>query len=179
MANANSEQPKHKCVYCTEFVSSAIYSEHMKSCIEKSKSPQNPMEKDKKNAKRKSKIINPKTSQGQNLASFNPDSNSVGDQKRNSQNLQVQKNPHSPMIGKDKKSNLKVFPCVLSQECHEKFQTTDEVEKHGTKSHKDLGIGNKDINELLLGDFKSESDRLKTYAGNYLFLNSKVKQNEF
>ena len=165
------------------------------------------------------KLIIPKVSKDQNLASPNPDSN-VAVQKRNTQDLEVpknrqnlmkkvknigkrtslivpkvskdknlaipiipkvtkdqnltstkpdipvQKNPQSPMIGKEKR-NLKVFSCVVSQECQEKFETIDEVEQHGEKSHQDLEIPTKDINELLLGDFKSETDRLKTYAGNY------------
>ena len=97
--------------------------------------------------------IIPKVTKDQNLASTKPD-------------IPVQKNTQSPMIGKEKR-NLKVFSCVVSQECQEKFETVDEVEQHGEKSHQDLEIPTKDINELLLGDFKSETDRLKTYAGNY------------
>ena len=97
--------------------------------------------------------IIPKVTKDQNLASTKPD-------------IPVQKNTQSPMIGKEKR-NLKVFSCVVSQECQEKFETIDEVEQHGEKSHQDLEIPTKDINELLLGDFKSETDRLKTYAGNY------------
>ena len=132
-----------------------------------SKNQQNPTEKDENNPKKRKsliipKVIIPKVSKDQILASTKLD-NGIVDQKRNSQNLQkVQKNPQ---IGKEKSTNLEVFPCVLSQECHEKFQTAEQVENHGIKSHKDLGIGKKDINELLLGDYKSESDRLKTYAG--------------
>ena len=61
------------------------------------------------------------------------------------------------------------FSCVLSYQCHQKFQTTHDVENHGQKFHKSLGICKKDINELLLADFlKSESKRLKTFTGIYI-----------
>ena len=46
--NPPKQQPKHKCVYCNDFVSSEIYSEHMKSCIEKSNSKPPPIVKKEK-----------------------------------------------------------------------------------------------------------------------------------
>ena len=58
------------------------------------------------------------------------------------------------------------FSCVLSYQCRQRFQTTLDVENHGVKFHKSLGICKKDINEILLADFlKSESKRLKTFSG--------------
>ena len=63
------------------------------------------------------------------------------------------------------------FSCVLSYQCRQRFRTTLDVENHGVKFHKSLGICKKDINEILLADFlKSESKRLKTFTGNVLLL---------
>ena len=56
------------------------------------------------------------------------------------------------------------FSCVINKECPQTFNTDYELEDHVEKDHKDAKLTKEDVNELHLGQYKSESDRLKTYV---------------
>ena len=63
------------------------------------------------------------------------------------------------------------FPCVVSKDCKEKFQTDKELENHVLKHHSNNNFKKEDVNELLLAQFKSETDRLKTFQNRWPNLN--------
>ena len=97
----------------------------------------------------------------------------------NSQELKLHlKSKHSELLEKDRqkaKSKSKSdkirpppvvnkFSCVTNKECPQTFNTDYELEDHVIKDHKDAKLSKEDVNELHLGQYKSESDRLKTYV---------------
>ena len=59
------------------------------------------------------------------------------------------------------------FSCVVSRTCEEKFETDKEVENHAIEDHTDLSINKEDVNEFLLAQYKSESDRLMTFKSGW------------
>ena len=56
------------------------------------------------------------------------------------------------------------FSCVINKQCPQTFRTDYELEDHVIRDHKDAKLTKQDVNELHLGQYKSESDRLKTYV---------------
>ena len=56
------------------------------------------------------------------------------------------------------------FSCVINKQCPQTFNTDYELEDHVIRDHKDAKLTKEDVNELHLGQYKSESDRLKTYV---------------
>ena len=95
----------------------------------------------------------------------------------NSQDLKSHlKNKHAEILEKDRqkaksKSDknspppvVNKFSCVINKECPQTFNTDYELEDHVIRDHKDAKLTKEDVNELHLGQYKSESDRLKTYV---------------
>ena len=58
------------------------------------------------------------------------------------------------------------FPCIIfdiKPPCEETFKTDKELENHVLKTHSNAKLSKEDISDLLLNQYKKESDRLKTF----------------
>ena len=58
------------------------------------------------------------------------------------------------------------FPCIIfdiKPPCEETFKTDKDLENHVLKTHSNAKLSKEDISDLLLNQYKKESDRLKTF----------------
>ena len=57
----------------------------------------------------------------------------------------------------------KIYSCVISKECKETFKSDQDLENHVLNDHSSHKLTRVDINELLLSNYKDESNRLCTF----------------
>ena len=86
--------------------------------------------------------------------------------RKSGEKLDTRKNDSKLLEVSENEETTHKFPCIIidiKPPCEETFKTDKDLENHVLKTHSNAKLSKGDISDLLLDQYKKESDRLKTF----------------